>query len=99
VRGKGPPRSGGSLRRAGRAGSRQRHSPVNLDETVAHILAEGGQVKAYVEDIAKKMPVQTLLNAVLDDFQADRHPGQLRRGEPQKSCWRWMTGTGSAPWT
>jgi NAD(P)-dependent dehydrogenase (short-subunit alcohol dehydrogenase family) len=43
-------------------------SPVNLDETVAHIIALGGQVKPYVEDIAKKMPVQTLLNQVLDDF-------------------------------
>ena len=43
-------------------------SPVNLDETVAQILAAGGTVKAYVEDIAKKMPVQTLLNQVLDDF-------------------------------
>jgi NAD(P)-dependent dehydrogenase (short-subunit alcohol dehydrogenase family) len=43
-------------------------SPVNLDETVAHISAAGGRVKAYVEDIAKKMPVQTLLNQVLDDF-------------------------------
>ncbi len=43
-------------------------SPVNLDETVAHILAEGGRVKAYVEDIAKKMPVQGLVNQVLDDF-------------------------------
>jgi NAD(P)-dependent dehydrogenase (short-subunit alcohol dehydrogenase family) len=43
-------------------------SPVNLDETVVHILAGGGRVKAYVEDIAKKMPIQTLLNQVLDDF-------------------------------
>ena len=43
-------------------------SPVNMDETVAHITAAGGQVKAYVEDIAKKMPIQGLLNSVLDDF-------------------------------
>ena len=43
-------------------------SPVNLDETVATILAAGGRVKDYVEDISKKMPVQTLLNQVLDDF-------------------------------
>ena len=43
-------------------------SPVNLDETVRLITANGGRVKAYVEDIAKKMPVQTLLNAVLDDY-------------------------------
>lgn len=43
-------------------------SPVNLDETVARILAAGGHARAYVEDIAKKMPVQALLNQVLDDF-------------------------------
>ncbi len=43
-------------------------TPVNLDETVARVLAAGGHVQAYVEDIAKKMPVQTLLNQVLDDY-------------------------------
>ncbi len=43
-------------------------SPVNLDETVKRILDAGGKVKDYVEDIAKKMPVQTLLNQVLDDW-------------------------------
>jgi NAD(P)-dependent dehydrogenase (short-subunit alcohol dehydrogenase family) len=43
-------------------------SPVNLDETVARIEASGGRVRAYVEDIAKKMPVQALLNQVLDDW-------------------------------
>jgi len=43
-------------------------TPINLDETVAHIIASGGSVKAYVEDIAKKMPVQALVNEVLDDW-------------------------------
>ena len=43
-------------------------SPVNLDETVKHIREAGGRVKDYVEDVAKKMPVQTLLNQVLDDL-------------------------------
>jgi len=43
-------------------------TPVNLDETVAHIMASGGHVKTYVEDIAKKMPVQALVNEVLDDW-------------------------------
>ncbi len=43
-------------------------SPVNLDETVRLIKEAGGRVKDYVEDIAKKMPVQTLLNQVLDDW-------------------------------
>ncbi len=70
-------------------------SPVNLDETVAHILAAGGQVKAYVEDIAKKMPVQTLLNAVLDDFGRIDILVNCAEVEPQKSVlemdeWDWQ---------
>jgi NAD(P)-dependent dehydrogenase (short-subunit alcohol dehydrogenase family) len=43
-------------------------TPINLDETVAHIMASSGRVKAYVKDIAKKMPVQVLVNEVLDDW-------------------------------
>jgi NAD(P)-dependent dehydrogenase (short-subunit alcohol dehydrogenase family) len=70
-------------------------SPVNLDETVAHILAAGGQAKAYVEDIAKKMPVQTLLNAVLDDFERIDILVNCAEVEPQKSVlemddWDWQ---------
>jgi 3-oxoacyl-[acyl-carrier protein] reductase len=70
-------------------------SPVNLDETVAHILAKGGQVKAYVEDIAKKMTVQTLLNAVLDDFKQIDILVNCAEVEPQKSLlemddWDWQ---------
>ena len=70
-------------------------SPINLDETVAHILAAGGQVKAYVEDIAKKMPVQTLLNAVLDDFGRIDILVNCAEVEPQKSVlemddWDWQ---------
>jgi NAD(P)-dependent dehydrogenase (short-subunit alcohol dehydrogenase family) len=70
-------------------------SPVNLDETVRHITASGGQVKAYVEDIAKKMPVQTLLNAVLDDFGRIDILVNCAEVEPQKSVlemddWDWQ---------
>jgi NAD(P)-dependent dehydrogenase (short-subunit alcohol dehydrogenase family) len=43
-------------------------TPINLHETVAHISAAGGRVKAYVEDIAKKMPVQALVKDVEDDW-------------------------------
>ncbi|MFH1909261.1 MAG: SDR family NAD(P)-dependent oxidoreductase [Chloroflexota bacterium] len=43
-------------------------TPINLDETVAGITASGGRVRAYVEDVAKKMPVQTLVNAVQDEW-------------------------------
>jgi NAD(P)-dependent dehydrogenase (short-subunit alcohol dehydrogenase family) len=70
-------------------------SPVNLDETVAHILASGGQVRAYVEDIAKKMPIQTLLNSVLDDFGRIDILVNCAEVEPQKTVlemddWDWQ---------
>ncbi|MBE3066533.1 MAG: SDR family NAD(P)-dependent oxidoreductase [Chloroflexi bacterium] len=70
-------------------------SPVNLDETVAQILASGGQVKAYVEDIAKKMPIQTLLNSVLDDFGQIDILVNCAEVEPQKTIlemddWDWQ---------
>jgi 3-oxoacyl-[acyl-carrier protein] reductase len=60
-------------------------SPVNLDETIAHILSAGGHAKAYVEDISKKMPVQTLLNDVLDDFGRIDILVNCAEVEPQKS--------------
>ena len=70
-------------------------SPVNLDETVANILAAGGQVKAYVEDIAKKMPIQGLLNSVLDDFGRIDILVNCAEVEPQKTVlemddWDWQ---------
>ena len=70
-------------------------SPVNLDETVAHIVASGGQVKAYVEDIAKKMPIQGLLNSVLDDFGRIEILVNCAEVEPQKLVlemddWDWQ---------
>ena len=70
-------------------------SPVNLDETLAHILAAGGQAKAYVEDIAKKMPIQTLLNSVLDDLGRIDILVNCAEVEPQKTVlemddWDWQ---------
>lgn len=43
-------------------------SPVNLDETIKLIHQNGGTARDYVIDIAKKMPVQRLINNVLDDW-------------------------------
>lgn len=43
-------------------------SPVNLDETVAQIQADGGRVKDYIFDVAKKIPVQTMLQQIVADF-------------------------------
>jgi len=43
-------------------------SPINVEEVVGQILARGGQAKTYVEDIAKKVGVQQVINQVEDDF-------------------------------
>ncbi len=43
-------------------------SPVNVERVVAEIVANGGKAKAYIEDIAKKVGVQSLIKDVEDDF-------------------------------
>ncbi|HUF00242.1 MAG TPA: SDR family NAD(P)-dependent oxidoreductase [Anaerolineales bacterium] len=43
-------------------------SPVNVEEVVEQILAKGGQAKAYIDDIAKKVAAQNIVNQVEDDF-------------------------------
>ena len=43
-------------------------SPINVEEVVDGITARGGKAKAYIEDIAKKVGVQAVVNSVEDDF-------------------------------
>ena len=43
-------------------------SPINVELVVAEIEAHGGQARAYIEDVAKKVGVQCLVNSVEDDF-------------------------------
>jgi len=43
-------------------------TPVNLDDTINRITAGGGRARAYIFDIAKKFPVQTLVTQVIDDW-------------------------------
>lgn len=43
-------------------------TPVNLDETVASIRAAGGKAIDVVADVAKKIPVQTMIAEVLDQW-------------------------------
>jgi NAD(P)-dependent dehydrogenase (short-subunit alcohol dehydrogenase family) len=43
-------------------------TPINLDDTVTRIIASGGQVRDYVFDIAKKMPLQTMVSQILDNW-------------------------------
>jgi len=43
-------------------------SPINVEEVVNQIVAKGGRAKAYIEDVAKKVGVQHVINQVEDDF-------------------------------
>ncbi len=43
-------------------------SPVNVEAVVDQILAGGGRAKAYIEDVAKKVGAQSIINQVEDDF-------------------------------
>ena len=43
-------------------------SPQNIETAAAEINARGGKTKTYVDDIAKKVAVQALVNQVEDDF-------------------------------
>lgn len=43
-------------------------SPINVEEVVNGIRAKGGQAKAYLEDVAKKVGAQMILKSVEDDF-------------------------------
>lgn len=43
-------------------------SPVNVEEVVDEIVAQGGRAKAYIEDVAKKLGAQNLIKQVEDEF-------------------------------
>ena len=43
-------------------------TPVNLDVTISTITASGGTAQAFVADIAKKMPVQALIEQVREHW-------------------------------
>jgi len=44
-------------------------TPINLDQTIDQISAAGGVAKDFVTDISKKMPVQTMVAQVLDQWE------------------------------
>lgn len=44
-------------------------TPINLDQTIEHITQAGGIARDYVEDVAKKMSVQAMVNQVLDEWE------------------------------
>jgi 3-oxoacyl-[acyl-carrier protein] reductase len=43
-------------------------SPVNVEEVVNQIIARGGRARAYIDDVAKKVAAQNIINQVEDDF-------------------------------
>ena len=43
-------------------------SPINLEEVVEKIKAQGGEARAYIEDVAKKVGAQALVKGVEDDY-------------------------------
>jgi 3-oxoacyl-[acyl-carrier protein] reductase len=43
-------------------------SPVNVEEVVEQIVANGGHAKAYIDDVAKKVAVQNIINQVEDEL-------------------------------
>lgn len=43
-------------------------SPINVEQVVDAIVQQGGRAKAYIEDVAKKVGAQNLINNVEDDF-------------------------------
>ncbi|HSL43323.1 MAG TPA: SDR family NAD(P)-dependent oxidoreductase [Anaerolineales bacterium] len=43
-------------------------SPVNVEEVAEQIKAKDGQAKIYIDDVAKKVAVQNIINQVEDDF-------------------------------
>ena len=43
-------------------------SPVNVEEVVNGIQRRGGRAKAYIEDVAKRLGAQHIINQVEDDY-------------------------------
>ena len=44
-------------------------TPINLDATVEKVAAVGGLAKDFVTDISKKMPVQSMVSQILDQWE------------------------------
>jgi NAD(P)-dependent dehydrogenase (short-subunit alcohol dehydrogenase family) len=43
-------------------------TPINLDEVESDIQEKGGNVRTFIVDVSKKIPIQSLVNAVQDDY-------------------------------
>ena len=43
-------------------------SPINLEQVLDQIVAKGGRAKTYIDDVAKKVGAQSIINQVVDEF-------------------------------
>ena len=43
-------------------------SPINVEQVVNEITANGGRARTYIDDVAKKVGAQNIINQVEDDF-------------------------------
>jgi 3-oxoacyl-[acyl-carrier protein] reductase len=43
-------------------------TPINVDEVVDLIIGRGGRAKSYIADVSKKIPVQVMINEIIDDW-------------------------------
>jgi NAD(P)-dependent dehydrogenase (short-subunit alcohol dehydrogenase family) len=43
-------------------------TPINVDEIVDLIIGRGGRAKSYIADVSKKIPVQAMINEIIDDW-------------------------------
>lgn len=43
-------------------------SPVNVEQVVDQIVAKEGRAQAYIDDVAKKVGAQNIINQVIDEF-------------------------------
>lgn len=44
-------------------------TPINLDQTIEQIQTSGGVAKDFVTDISKKMPVQAMVDQILEEWE------------------------------
>jgi NAD(P)-dependent dehydrogenase (short-subunit alcohol dehydrogenase family) len=70
-------------------------TPINLDETISIITKSGGVAKPFLFDIARKLPVQGLLNQVLDECHGIDILINCAEVEPHRSLlemdeWDWV---------
>ena len=43
-------------------------TPINLDQTISEVRSMGGHIEPYIADIASKLALQTMINAILDRY-------------------------------